>query len=128
MARLALGDNSLDKAQIRKIFKDIDEADSELETLKSDYMTKCKRPRKKIRDARKRAKALELDMAAFTVAIKNRRDERRIANRRAELEQAEELALDAIMMALGDFASTGLGQAAVRKAAGEAEAIEGLER
>jgi len=118
MAGLRLGDNSLDKAQIRKIFKDIDEADAELDALKSAYMTKCKRPRKKIRDARKLAKGLEIDMAAFAVAITNRRAERRIEARIRGLEGGEAQALDAIMAALGDYASTDLGKAAVRQAAG----------
>jgi hypothetical protein len=125
MARLQLGDNSLDKAQIRKIFKDIDEADAELESLKSAYMTRCKRPRKKIRDARKRAKGLDLDMAAFAVAIKDRRAEHRIEARRRGLEPGEAQALDAIMAALGDYASTDLGKAALRQAAG-ADALDDL--
>jgi hypothetical protein len=116
MGRLRLGDNSLDKAQIRKIFKDIDEADAELDALKSAYMTKCKRPRKKIRDARKHAKGLDIDMAAFAVAITNRRAGRRIEARRRELEPGEISALDAILAALGDYATTDLGNAALRRA------------
>jgi hypothetical protein len=125
MARLQLGDNSLDKAQLRKIFKDIDQADAELDTLKSAYMTRCKRPRKKIRDARKHAKGLGIDMAAFSVAIKDRRARWRIDARRHGLEPGEQQALDAIMAALGDYASTDLGKAAVRRAGNLADDLAG---
>ena len=125
MAALAMGDNSLDKKQIAKIFKDIDAADEELAKLQSEHMIKCKQPRKKIRDARKDAKGLGLDMTAFAVAIKNWRDRQRIEHRRAELEPGEQAALDGIMAALGDYASTELGAAAIRKAA-DADALESL--
>lgn len=122
---LPFGHNSQDKAKIASFFKDIDAADEELATLKSAYMTRCKRPRKKIHEALLSAKAAGTDMAAMRALIAERRDERRIKRRREELEPGEADAMDSIGAALGDFGSTELGKAAIGKARKDGKAAKG---
>jgi hypothetical protein len=117
---LPLDHNRIDRAQITKIFQEIEAADAELLSLQSSYMNACKEPRKKIREAKKAAKGLDVDMAAFNALIAEQRDERRIDKRRAALEPGEEEALNELIEALGELRETELGQAAINRAEGSA--------
>jgi hypothetical protein len=105
-----------DNAAISGYLAAIDEADDELASLRGGYMAQCKGPRATIREIRDSAREAGINMPAFSVLLKGHRDERKQAKRIAELEGDDAGAYEEMQAALGEFASTPLGSAALEGA------------
>jgi hypothetical protein len=94
----------------------IDRADDELASLQGSYMSQCKGPRGVIREVKDSAREAGVDMPAFNVLLKGHRADRKHAKRVAELEGDSITAYEEMAEALGEFASTPLGGAALEGA------------
>lgn len=110
------GGNGFTGEQLDKFMKEIDRADDELIELKIDHMNACKGPRGRIREVMKEARETVDNIAAFRAVVAKHRAERKIEQRIAELEADDRNACEAMQEALGAFADTDLGKAALKKA------------
>jgi hypothetical protein len=111
------GSNGFDGDQLDKYLDQIHDADDELVALKTEHMRACKVPRGKIRSVMTQAKAEGLNMAAFRAVVAKARAERKVDQTIAELEADDKADFEAMQAALGDYGSTPLGEAALKKAA-----------
>jgi uncharacterized protein (UPF0335 family) len=110
------GSNEFNAEQITGYLDAIDKADDEILELKASHAAQCKGPRGRIRNVMKQAKHDGMNMQALRTVVAAHRAERRIDQKIAELE-ADDLADYQLMeQALGAFADTPLGAAAVAKA------------
>jgi len=109
------GSNGFDGDEIAGYLEEIDKNDDKLLSLKSEYMSKCKTPRGKIREVMKQAKDGGLNMPAFRTIVAKHRAERKIEERIAKLEADDQADYEAMKEALGDFGSTELGEAALKR-------------
>lgn len=114
--------NNLVEGLLKKIAKSHDD----LDTLRGEYMSECKVPRGKIRDAMAVAKESGVNMLAFRELVRGHLAERKRRKRIAALENDDKAALDEMLEALGPFADTALGQAAMLRAA-DGETIDRLQ-
>jgi hypothetical protein len=96
--------------------KEIDSQDDELDTLRAEYMNACKGPRSIIKDIMGSAREAELNMKAFRTLVHKHRAERRHEKRLAGLDLVDQSAFHEMVDALGEFADTPLGNAAVQRA------------
>jgi hypothetical protein len=110
------GGNGFTGEQLDNYIKEIDHADDELIELKIDHMNACKGPRGRIREVMKEARETVDNIAAFRAVVAKHRAERKIAARIEEMEADDRDDFDAMQEALGAFADTDLGKAALRKA------------
>jgi hypothetical protein len=110
------GGNGFTGQQLDKYIKEIDQADDELIELKIDHMNACKGPRGRIREVMKEAREAVDNIAAFRALVAKHRAERKIEARIAEMEADDRDDYEAMQDALGAFADTDLGKAALRKA------------
>lgn len=104
--------NNLLEDLLKKITKQYDDLDS----LRGTYMADCKGPRGKIKDILAGAKEADYNMTAVRELVREHLDNRKKTKRIAAMEQDDISALDEMIAALGDFADTELGGAAVRRA------------
>lgn len=104
---------------IEDLLKKIAKQHDELDTLRGEYMAGCKGPRGRIRDLMGTAKEHDLNMVAFRELVREHLDERKKQKRLSEFEQDDASALETMLAALGPFAETELGAAAVRRAQDE---------
>ena len=116
------GGNGYDRAVLERLLKDIDNADSNLASLKGEYMANCKEPRQDIADTFKAAKESGIPVRAFRTLVKNRRLDRQMHNNINRLEDDDQAKYDALVAGLGDFVDLPLGAAALRAARPENEA------
>jgi hypothetical protein len=116
MNQAAQSNGGPDGDQLNGYLDAIAMADDELLSLKSDYMTKCKTPRKKIRETMGSAKQAGMNMTALRELVREDREKRRRERRIAEMEADDLSDLQAMQVALGEFVDTPLGQAAMRRA------------
>jgi hypothetical protein len=105
-----------DNASINGYLDAIDRADDELASLRGSYMSQCRGPRATISEIKGSAREAGVNMKAFDVILKGHRDERKQAKRIAELEGDDIDAFEEMAEALGEFASTPLGSAALEGA------------
>lgn len=112
---------------VESLLKKIAASHDNLDTLRGEYMARCKGPRGKIKDAMATAKEHDLNMSAFRELVKEHLDARKKKKRIAELEQDDVSALDEMIAALGPFADTALGEAAVRRAQADGETLDRLQ-
>lgn len=115
------------KSTIEDMLKKLGKQHDELDALRGEYMAACKGPRGRIKDLMAIAKEDDLSMPAFRELVKEHLDERRRARRVAALENDEANELSAMIAALGEFADTALGQAAVRRAQADGETLDLLQ-
>ena len=108
--------NNVYGSDIAKFLKDIDRADDELASLKSQHMESCKQPRGWLRDTMASAKEAGLNMAAFRAVVAEHRADRKIEAKLADLEPDDAADFEAMREALGTFGETPLGEAALSKA------------
>jgi hypothetical protein len=102
----------------------IDHEHDALDTLKSEYMTACKGPRSRIKQTLKSARESDINMGAFRELLAKHLSDRKHDKRLAELEADELEAYNLMVDALGEYAKTPLGEAAlarVRPKKGRAE-------
>ena len=120
--------NGFDGQAITGYLNRIDEADDELESLRGDYMNQCKGPRGTIKLVKQEARDAGLNMNAFNEVLTLHREARAAEKRKGELEPEDIDDLEAMQEALGPFAETELGAAAIAKAKRKANesALDGL--
>lgn len=110
------GHNSL--AEKGKAFVErVETLNKDLATEQSNYMTACKGIRGDIKVVLSEAKDEGIPAKVIRAAVKARTLERKAREARDALDMADQDTLDNIRHALGDFADTDLGQAAIDKAA-----------
>ncbi len=110
------GANGFDPEQLTKYLDHIDSADDQLLKLKSEHMTACKGPRGKIKGVMKEARNAGLNMPALRAVIAKHRSERKIEEQIAELEADDKADYEEMQRALGDFGTSPLGEAALKRA------------
>lgn len=120
------GANGFDSEQLEKYLGEIDKADDELVSLKSEHMIACKVPRARIKSTMKEARNAGLNMEAFRAVVAKHRSERKIDQRLAELEADDRSDFEAMREALGDYGTTPLGEAALRAAGPKGERLDQL--
>lgn len=101
---------------IERYLGEIDKADDALTELKVEHMSACKGPRGKIRALMKEARETLPSIEAFRTIVAAHRSERKIEQRIAELEADDLQEFERMQEALGAFADTPLGDAALKKA------------
>lgn len=121
------GSNGYDPEQLQGFLEAIVCEHDELDELKCKHMLECKPARARIKQTLKAVHDAEINLTAFHVALKKRLAERKHAKRVAELEADDAADLEAIEKALGEFAETPLGQAALARARGDS-ALDSLHR
>lgn len=126
------GRNGFDGKQVGEFLARIDECDDELATLQGEYRNACKGPRASIKNVKQLAHEAGLNPVAFNEALALHREDRRAEKRRLGMEQDDAADLEAMLDALGPFADTDLGQAAVAakdtKRQHDEAALDGLGR
>ena len=120
------GSNGFDGDTLAKYLGEIDKADDELLSLKIEHMLACKPLRAKIKGVMKQARGDGLNMAAFRTVVADHRSKRKINERIAELEQDDRADFEEMQRALGDYGSTPLGEAALKRARPQDEALDEL--
>jgi hypothetical protein len=108
--------NGYDGQEIERFLNQIDQLDSELLSLKSQYMTSCKGPRGRIKDIMAQVRESDINMVAFREVLHAHRDDRKRQARLADLEADDRDAYDLLCDALGEFGDTPLGQATLQRA------------
>ena len=105
-----------DNAELKGYLDRIDEQDDVLASLRGTYMNECKSPHESIREVLTEAREAGVNMKAFRVLLKGHRNDRKQLARIAELESEDADAHAEMVEALGEFADTPLGAAAVESA------------
>jgi hypothetical protein len=118
--------NGFDSALVQGYLTEIDDADTRLATLQSDYMNKCKGPRGDIAAIFEASKEAGIPQRAFKALVKNRRLNNQINRNAARLEADDADAYERLVEGLGDFVDLPLGQAAVRRARPAESVLTGL--
>ena len=108
--------NGFDGQALAGYLNRIDEADDELATLQCEYRNQCRGPRGTIKLIKQEAHDAGLNAAAFAEILTLHREARAAERRKAELEPEDIDDLEAMQEALGPFADTELGTAAMAKA------------
>jgi uncharacterized protein (UPF0335 family) len=120
------GSNGYDGDQLKGYLQEIEVADNDLLSLKSDYMLKCKGPRAQIREIMAAAKEAGCNMTALREIVADDRVRRRRERRIAELEADDLADYEEMERALGDYGSTPLGEAALKRAKANEDALDNL--
>lgn len=111
--------NGFDAAELKGVLSEIAEVDDELATLKGEYMAACKGPRQRIKEILATAKESGINIVAFREVLAKHRDDRKQERRIADLEADDASAYELMLDALGEFADTPLGKAALGRAKGD---------
>jgi uncharacterized protein (UPF0335 family) len=104
--------NGYDEARVKAFVAEIEDEFDKLESEKGSYMVAAKAIRARIKDVYQTANSMGIDKAALKAVINRRLLERKIAMGRDDLEVDSRDKYDLIRDALGDYASTPLGEAA----------------
>lgn len=100
---------------------------ADLESLKGEYMAECKSLREDVKSVLEEAKAAGIDPKALKAVVDTRAAEKRAERIRLGLKTETQEVFDAIRVALGDYADTPLGEAALRREGGPgASALDDL--
>jgi len=106
-----------------KFIERIENLNKQLDEIKSEHMLKCKDVRADIKQVLDEAKAEGYTKAVIKAVVKARALERKAGEAREDLDIADRDTFDVIRHALGDYADTPLGAAALDAARnGSAEA------
>jgi hypothetical protein len=118
--------NGYDADKLNGYLDQIADVDDELQSMKGEYMQRCKGPRAKIKEILATAKEAGINMVAFREVLAKHRDERKQERRIADLEADDASAYELMLTALGEFGDTPLGQAALDRAKQGDETLGGL--
>ena len=121
-----LSNHAYSKEKLEGYLSEIDRYDDELASLRGSYMEECKAPRARIKEIITTAKDAGVNAVAFRNALKAHRDERAQEKRIAALDMVDRADYETIMEALGAYADTELGQAALARAKAQDENDEAL--
>jgi len=111
-----LSNSAYSKEKLEGFLSEIDRYDDIIATEKGRYMQACVAPRDGIKEVITAAKEAGVNPVAFRNALKAHRDERAQEKRVAALDIADRADYETIMAALGAYADTELGQAALDSA------------
>lgn len=104
--------NTLDRKTVEQFLKDYERHDADIRVVKAENAKRCR----DIQELQKKivglAKGAGMTPKAFLTEVKNRRDQARIEERTADLEDNDKDSFEAIQAALGQLADTPLGAAA----------------
>ena len=120
------GYNGYDGEQLKGYLDEIAHHDNELLDLKIDYMNRCRGPRAQIREIMATAKEAGVNMKAFRERARNMREDNARERRIAKLEADDLQDYEAMCEALGDYGSTPLGEAALKRAKQNEQVLDGL--
>jgi|GEM_PF-6014081 len=110
----AVSGNGFDKKMTTMFVKDIERHFGELDTLKSEHLTRCKRVRENIASLYDRAKDAGIPKKALKAVVKIRGLQEEIEEL-CEADDAEDTeTIEMLRHALGDLADTPLGEAAAK--------------
>lgn len=126
MADQHSGSNGFNKQQISGYLAEIDLQDDQLDSLRSDYMLNCKGPRAQIREIKLAVKEAGINRKAFEELLTQHLEDRAAAKRVAQMEADDAADLEALQEALGEYVSTPLGAAALKRAGGD-ETLESFQ-
>ena len=126
MAQPHEGSNSFDRDQLVGFLDEIKLNDDKLLELKIDYMQRCKEPRAQIREIMAVAKEAGVNMKALRTKIAGVRADNAHERRIAKLEADDLADFEEIERVLGDYGSTPLGEAALKRAKANEEALDTL--
>jgi hypothetical protein len=107
--------NGYDGDQLKEYLEAIEAEHDELDKLKSAHMLACKGPRGRIKETMAAVREAEIKMPAFKAVLARRLAERKLARQVAELEDDDAHAHELMLAALGEFANTPLGRAAIAR-------------
>lgn len=102
--------------ELQGYLAEIDRHDDELANLKGSYMEQCQGPRAAIKEIIVAADEAGHNPVAFRAVLKTHRADRAEEKRIAALDMADRSDYESMMAALGPYADTELGQAALAKA------------
>jgi uncharacterized protein (UPF0335 family) len=108
--------NGFDRNKLEGYLSEIDVADDELDSLRGEYMQKCKGPRSQIKEIMATVKEDGVNVKAFRAVLSDHRFERKQQKVVAALESDDAQDYDAMLEALGAFSDTPLGEAALSRA------------
>jgi uncharacterized protein (UPF0335 family) len=128
MAKQANQGNGFDSAVLGDIVDRIEREFGELLKLRSDYMNRCQIPRGRIKDIYAEAKESGIPRKELRLVVEERESTRKLAAKFAELEADEQATVEMIRDALGPFADTPLGAAALKRAESDEETLDSLAR
>jgi uncharacterized protein (UPF0335 family) len=120
------GSNGSDVAEAAKYLKRINPIDDELAAMRADYMNACKGPRASLKNVMAEVREAGLSMPAFRETLTLHRQDRAAQKRADALEADDREALERMVQALGEYADTPLGQAAMERAQSHEEALYSL--
>lgn len=113
--------NGFNAVLVKKLVQQIESGFADLEIERGTYMQRCKAVRGRITGIFEDAKGLGIPTAELKAVIKTRRFEAKASAAREALEAEEREIFDNIREALGDYAETPLGAAAVEAAESQEE-------
>jgi uncharacterized protein (UPF0335 family) len=116
MAQTAQPTNGFDRSQLESFINRVEGLEEEIASTMGTAMRECKVLRGDIKDVYAEAKDKGIPMKALKAEVKLKRLDREKAKVIAGLDQEDEQSLDAIQDALGDFASSPLGEAVLKAA------------
>jgi hypothetical protein len=118
--------NGYDGDELKGYLDAIEAEHEELDKLKSAHMLACKGPRGRIKETMDAVREAEIKMPAFKAVLARRLAERKLARQVAELEDDDAHAHGLMLAALGEFATTPLGQAAIARTTKGADVLDSL--
>jgi hypothetical protein len=118
--------NGYDGEELQAFLQSIGTQHDELDKLKANHMAKCKGPRGKIKSTMKSVREAEINLNAFRVELKKFLADRKHQKRVEALEPDDAEAHELIRAALGPYADTPLGQAAVKRGKRGGESADSL--
>ena len=119
-----LSNSAYSKDRLQGYLDEIDVCDDEIESYRGTFMQQCRGPRERTKEIILAAKDAGINSVAFRNALKAHRDERAQERRVAKLDMADRADYETIMEALGAYADTELGQAALERAQKDQEQNE----
>jgi uncharacterized protein (UPF0335 family) len=118
MAKIIEGQNSAKEDEVKGYVEKIEALDAEKLREQMTFMERARRIEEQKKSVYDDAKARGVAKKPLKVKVKVRALERKIADAQEDLEDDDRATYEQISKALGDFADTGLGQAAAAKGKG----------
>lgn len=104
--------NTLDRKTVEQFLKDYERHDADIRVIKAENAKRCRDVQERQKKIVDLAKGAGMTAKAFLTEVRNRRDQARIDERTADLEDNDKDSFEAIQAALGQLADTPLGAAA----------------
>jgi len=122
------GSNGYDGEALNRYIQAIDREHDALDIFRSEYMLKCKGPRGRIKETLKAVRADAVSMPAFREVLAKHLADRKHDKRLAALEADDADAYDLMVEALGPYADTPLGKAALNRMRPQEDVLDSLKQ